>query len=55
MRNNQPRPCRDYSVIFTYLSVCEVVLAESLPQQVVLSEGSQLGTHLAQADQVSAV
>lgn len=46
---------RDYSVISTCLSVCEVVLAESLPQQAVLSEGPQLRAHLAQADQVPAV
>lgn len=31
------------------------MLAESLPQQPVLSEGPQLGAHLAQADQVPAV
>lgn len=43
------------STISTYLSVCEVVLAESLPQQSVLSEGPQLGAHLPQADQVPAI
>lgn len=32
-----------------------MVLAESLPQQPVLSEGPQLGTHLAQAHQVPAI
>lgn len=37
-------------VISTCLSVCEVVLAEPLPQQPVLSEGPQIRTHLAQAD-----
>lgn len=46
---------RDHPFNSTCLSVCEVVLAESLPQQPVLSEGPQLGTHLAQADQVPAV
>lgn len=39
----------------TYLSVSEVVLAESLPQKPVLSEGPQIRAHLAQADQVPAV
>lgn len=46
---------KGYLVISTCLSVCEVVVAESFPQQPVLSEGSQLGTHLSQADQVPAV
>lgn len=46
---------RDHPFISTCLSVCEVVLAESLPQQPVLSEGPQLGAHLAQADQVPAI
>lgn len=32
-----------------------MVLAEFLPQKPVLSEGPQLGAHLAQADQVPAV
>lgn len=45
----------DHAFISTCLSVCEVVLAEPLPQQPVLSEDSQLGTHLSQADQVPAV
>lgn len=46
---------RDHPFISTCLSVCEVILAESLPQQPVLSEGPQLGADLAQADQVPAV
>lgn len=39
-------------LISTCLSVCEVVLAESLPEQTVLRQRPQLGAHLAQADQV---
>lgn len=39
----------------TCLSVCEVVLAQLLPQQTVLGKKPQLRTHLAQADQVPAV
>lgn len=46
---------RDHPLTSTCLSVCEVVLAESLPQQPVLSQGPQLGAHLAQADQVPAI
>lgn len=42
-------------LVSTYLSVSEVVLAEFLPQKPVLSEGPQLGAHLAQADQVPAI
>lgn len=42
-------------LVSTYLSVSEVVLAEFLPQEPVLSEGPQLGAHLAQADQVPAI
>lgn len=45
----------DHPFMSTCLSVCEVVLAESLPQQPVLSEGPQLRAHLTQADQVSAI
>lgn len=39
----------------TDLPVCEVVLAELLPQKPVLSQGSQLGAGLAQADQVPSI
>lgn len=46
---------RNYPIISTCLSVCEVVLAESLPEQPVLSEGTQFRTDLTQADQVPAV
>lgn len=46
---------RDHLLNSTCLSVCEVVLAEFLPQQPVLSEGPQLRAHLAQAHQVPAV
>lgn len=44
-----------YPIISTCLSVCEVILAESLPEQPVLSEAAQFRTDLAQADQVPAV
>lgn len=46
---------RDHPFISTCLSVCEVMLAESFPQQSVLSEGPQLRADLAQADQVPAI
>lgn len=39
----------------TYLSICEVILAQIFPQQPVLSQVPQFRTHLAQAHQVSAV
>lgn len=42
----------DHPLICTYLSVCEVVLAEFLPDQPVLSEDPQFWTDLAQADQI---
>lgn len=37
------------------LSVCEVVLAEFLPQQPVLRQGPQVWTRLSQTDQVPAI
>lgn len=38
--------------ISSYLSVCEVVLAEFLPQQPVFAEHLQVGSHLTKAHQV---
>lgn len=38
--------------ISSYLSVCEVVLAELLPQQPVFAEHLQVGSHLTKANQV---
>lgn len=47
--------CFTIQLVPSYLSVGEVVLAELLPQQAILSERPQLQTHLSQAEQVPAV
>lgn len=44
-----------FSVNILYLPVCEVVLAEVLPQQPVLCQYTEVRTHLPQTDQVSSV
>lgn len=38
-----------------YLSVCEVVLAEFLPQQSVFTERLQVRSHLTEANQISPI